>query len=75
MNIIKKPISIYISSNNSRYFVIEYIDGDMYSSGKIMFSDKKNNWDWTETKINAPFVSDLTTEIVSDILLKGKCKL
>ena len=70
-----KPIIIYLSNKDFRYYIIEYIDGNMYSNGKVISSLKTNDWSWEENDIRMPFVSDLTFKIVEQILDTGDCDL
>ena len=70
-----KPMVIYLASKDQRYYINEYIDGNMYSKGKVISSFSINDWSWEENNLRMPFVSDLTCEAVNQILDTGNCDL
>lgn len=62
------PILIEITSSEVRIISKE-------SEGKALISDRQNNWMLREVEANIPFQSQMTTRVVTDILMRGTCDL
>lgn len=45
------------------------------SEGKVWISREKNNWKWEEIEFSIPYQSQLTTELIEDLIQKQTCNL
>lgn len=62
------PVQVEILSRNVRMIVRE-------AEGKACISRESENWRWTEVDARIPYQSEMTADLVEDILSHGTCKL
>jgi len=62
------PAVVEIMNENCRIISREY-------QGKIWMQKKENNWEWEELDFRIPYQSELTKNIVTDLLENGKSDL
>ncbi len=62
------PVMVEIVSSENRLISKEW-------EGKALISKKSENWKWMEVDSTIQYQSQMTTEVVTDILTKGTCNL
>lgn len=62
------PTIISIFGSDSRYIIRE-------SEKKMWSSESKDNWKWKETDVSLPYQSEMTTQVVEEILRNKTCSL
>lgn len=62
------PVQVQIQSRNVRMVVRE-------TEGKAWVARANENWQWSEADVRIPYQSEMTADVVEDILTTGTCKL
>lgn len=62
------PIQVEIFNNYCRLISRE-------SEGRAWISESRENWKWKDVENRIPFQSDMTTNLVEEIITKGSCVL
>jgi predicted dehydrogenase len=62
------PVIVEIFNENDRFIVRE-------SEGMLWHSGTQTNWIWTEDAAPIPYQSQITSDVVSSLLMEGSCRL
>lgn len=64
----KKPISIYIATDDSNYVIHE-------AEGKAWIAGGNSQWKWNEVPFDMQYQSVLTNRVIQDVIATGNCDL